>query len=86
MEFKGIVFSGHAIQRMFERGHNEKHVHQVITGGEQIAEGYRSFGTTIRSEPGGFKAISRWLSPRQRAIPPGYQRDNDCTPEGCQQG
>jgi len=28
------------------------------------AEGCRSFGTTIRSEPGGFKAISRWLSPR----------------------
>jgi len=26
--------------------------------------GCRSFGTTIRSEPGGFKAISRWLSPR----------------------
>jgi len=47
--------------------------------------GCRSFGTKVKSEPGGFKAISRWLSPRQRAIPPGYERDNDITPEGCRQ-
>jgi hypothetical protein len=49
-------------------------------------DGCRSFGTTLKSEPGGFKAISRWLSSRQRAIPPGYERDKDCTLEGCQQG
>ena len=51
----------------------------------RIDDGCRSFGTRVKSEPGGFKAISRWLSPRQRAIPPGYERDNDITPEGCRQ-
>jgi hypothetical protein len=38
MECKEIVFSGHAIQRMFERGLNENHICQVIIDGEQIAE------------------------------------------------
>jgi hypothetical protein len=38
MECKDIVFSGHAVQRMFERGIDEKDLYEVIAEGELIDE------------------------------------------------
>ena len=38
MECKEIVFSNHAVQRMFERGIRTSDVRTVITSGEVIAE------------------------------------------------
>ena len=38
MQCKKIVFSGHAIKRMFERGINERQVSKVLAEGELIAE------------------------------------------------
>jgi len=38
MECKEIVFSNHAVQRMFERGIRPSDVRTVITSGEVIAE------------------------------------------------
>ena len=37
----------------------------------------------LLSEPGGFKAISRWLS-EERATPPETKRNKSRIPEGCQ--
>jgi hypothetical protein len=36
MDCREIIFSGHAIRRMFERGINEEHVAQLIADGEPI--------------------------------------------------
>ncbi len=38
MECKQVVFSGHAVQRMFERGISKSDVLAVIASGEVIAE------------------------------------------------
>ena len=38
MDCKRVVFSGHAIQRMFERGIGRDHVLAVIARGDMIAE------------------------------------------------
>jgi len=38
MECRALVFSGHAVQRMFERGIDEAHVRQVVISGEVIAD------------------------------------------------
>jgi hypothetical protein len=38
MECKDIVFSGHAVRRMFERGINEIDLSEVIAEGELIDE------------------------------------------------
>jgi hypothetical protein len=38
MDCKGVVFSGHAIQRMFERGISRDGVLAVIAQGETVAE------------------------------------------------
>ena len=38
MEYERLVFSAHAVQRMFERGITSDDVKSVIAGGEIIAE------------------------------------------------
>ena len=38
MDFTEVFFTGHAIQRMFERGISKEDVMSVITDGEKIAE------------------------------------------------
>ncbi|SPE38925.1 conserved hypothetical protein [Candidatus Sulfopaludibacter sp. SbA6] len=38
MKCDRVVFSGHAIQRMFERGIEKGEVNAVISGGETVAE------------------------------------------------
>lgn len=38
MKCERVVFSGHAIQRMFQRGVGKDAVSAVISGGESIAE------------------------------------------------
>jgi hypothetical protein len=38
MDCRDVVFKGHAIQRMFERGINEAHVLEVLHHGEQIKD------------------------------------------------
>ena len=40
--------------------------------------------TVSEDEPGGFAAISRWLSPRQWATPPEMSERSIRTPAGCQ--
>jgi len=53
----------------------------------QIAKALRGcLKIHFECEPGGFAAISRWLSPHKRAIPPEGKQEDDCTPEGCRQG
>ena len=38
MDCKRVVFSGHAIQRMFQRGVGRDAVNAVISGGETVAD------------------------------------------------
>jgi hypothetical protein len=38
MDYKEVFFTGHAIQRMFERGISKEDVMSVLTTGEKIAE------------------------------------------------
>lgn len=38
MDFSRIIFSGHAVQRMFSRGISSDEVNDVIQKGEKIAE------------------------------------------------
>ena len=38
MDFTEVFFTGHAIQRMFERGISKEDVMSVLTDGETIAE------------------------------------------------
>ena len=49
----------------------------------EVKSGYKQTDVGVIPEPGGFGAISRWLS---GATPPETGRIEFCIPEGCQRG
>jgi hypothetical protein len=82
MNFSGMAVGGHNemnFSGMAVGGHNEMNFSEMAVGGHDEM----NFSGMVAPEPGGFSAISRWLS-EARATPPENGEIEFCIPEGCQ--